>query len=305
MASYKEYLKKKDFINIPEQPKPSTPEQVTQTPKESIIPKPSQYKPQRYNNKTGKVEDVGVGINNSNVSRKEIMNQSKDFNTNMLQQQAEEQARLQAEQEQINLTKDALNVPEQTIDITQDTTQYPSYDPITKTWSDPTAANIIKNSQDQARMNKIPVLNVLNKITGALPNEVAGTNVGSIKKLILSAGKQNEEFRRYINDYSNLDNIDAIKQELIDANAEIESAKDLSMDFRYSSEAKLLYESALAKKRRAYNNYKLISKTSPEEFIKIKNDMSALETYFSSQKLNDDTEINENLYNARLKPMVR
>jgi hypothetical protein len=207
--------------------------------------------------------------------------------------------------EEQSLMQDIPSVPENTIDITKDNINYPSYDPITKTWSDTTTASILKNAKDQANMNKIPVFNILAKITGALPNEIAGTNVGTTKKLILSLGKENSEFRRYINDYSNSENIGELDEQIVTSNAEIQSAIDLSKDVRYASESKALYETALSRKRRVYNSYKTLSKVSPNEYLKVKNQMTELETYFNSQKLNDDITINGNIYNARMSTMVR
>jgi hypothetical protein len=114
---------------------------------------------------------------------------------------------------------------------------------------------------------------LLNKLGALFPN------TGGVKATILNLAGENKELRAYLDDYSNYDNAEKIKAEVIVSDGEIQYAIKLAEAGKTKS-ADELFKSAIAKKKRSYSQFKLISQNDQRKYVDdLFKPMTELESY--------------------------
>ena len=247
MASYKDYLKKPDFINVPKDVKPSTPVETTQTPKES---KPSQYKPQRYNKKTGQVEDIKAG---QTTTRKEVINQT----TANGQLSREQQLKADFEQSQA----DKAYIASLTPDVVSQEQISQVGDPILSglgaTPRDTLQEQAILENQATSKLvSKVPIVNVAGKLFGGgikFLNKQAGGSGNAVLEKVNSI----PALKAYLNDYSNESSFTKVQGDIIKAKQSIADAKDLATEGNVDIAIET-YNTAVSELRQAERKLKLL-----------------------------------------------
>ena len=312
MASYKKYVEQDDFLNLPkkEEVKPSTPEDRVTVPKNfTPAEKPkSQYKPQRYNKKTGKVEDIGPGMRNSNVTRKEINQQSATFNTSLTQPTREQQiinTELQRQRDEALIQSlQPATIPNATEE------QLSSIGQVGELTPDAISQSIEENIQKKNSVGA-EIADVL------LGNPALGTNIRDVinptKKFlnrqapglgdtVFKVLDRNENVREYLKGYSNENNFNALKENIVSADAQISVAKAIAQYPDRSIEAIELYNEAITQKTKALSEMKRISTEDQQAYVSdVKDEMFKLQIYFDKTKVIDDLELRDTIQYAKVK----
>jgi hypothetical protein len=143
-----------------------------------------------------------------------------------------------------------------------------------------------------------PILGAAVKITPDMANSGAGNFLG-IKKLMLGIIRDNEEMNNYLSQYNTAEEFTKINNDIINSDAEIETAKLLAQNPATLKQAQDLYNHAITSKSKDYALLKKLSQTNQEGYVtEYRDAMTKIQSYFDKQKLSDDEIIRGFAYNS-------
>lgn len=185
----------------------------------------------------------------------------------------EEQFRQQILDEQL---KENIKSSMQPVNVTSEQLAQVGQTPtVTDNYNNPLTRNILQNQQSRETINKIPVLNLLGKISDSLISIGGEEFKSSINSNIDSLPK----LKAYLNDYSNKDNFKAVKKTKSDAKERINWAIQLANQPGNSDLAIETYNNALNELNRNAVQLKILSQDQKAYTDEVRLEMTDLETY--------------------------
>ena len=293
MASYKDYLKKPDFLNIPQ----TTPVAAATTTPSTTEPKTptvrkSNYKPQQYNPKTGQVEDIKAsGTKMSFKSMKNTNFQEKPILTHEQQVLADYQQK-QADAALIASQNPTVAPPEVPLLNTIGTDQPLMYGTPINT-QDPLTSSIMQKN----RMH-----DVITPAWGVSGPDTINIVPAIGKKIAAVVAGNNPKVKDFLTDYSNEDNFKSVSKNIELADQQIAAAKAAATEPGYGTQAIQAYNEAMNQKRKSMAQLKQIASGDQKAYVSdVRIKLTELETYFSSEmKLNDDREMRDAVLRSQM-----
>lgn len=245
---------------------------------QNTTPKPSPTLGPKYDQSTGKPGAFTYpdGRTIVGLSQKEIDFLNKKYSDYKLPGLTQEQ-QIQAELDRAKL-KQQIEAAQTPTNVTQDQLNQVGNIPIQDTMDAPLTQAILANQQNRANINKIPIVNLLGKITnmGVAALDKAGKGSGTA---LMSNIDSFPKLKAYLNDYSNKDNFRAVNQDISSAQKNIRFAISLANQPGNSDLAIETYNNALAQLRRSERQLKLLERDPKAYIDDVKLKRSELESY--------------------------